>query len=180
MAPRCAVVPRCTGSRVRGIIGRVGDEAILSETERAFLARARQGVLATLAPSGRPRLVPVCFVLDHEDGRTDQPVLYSAIDDKPKASSDPHRLGRVRDLAGAPEASVLVARWDEDWSRLGWLRVDGRGTILEAHSRSYAEHRRAVDLLRVKYPQYASHRLEERPVIRIAIEAARSWGNLTV
>jgi hypothetical protein len=35
-------------------------------------------------------------------------------------------------------------------------------------------------LLRAKYPQYASHRLGERPVIRIAIEAARSWGNLTV
>lgn len=157
----------------------MGDEVILSETERAFLSRARQGVLATLAPPGRPRLVPVCFVLDDMDGRADLPVLYSAIDDKPKASLDPHRLGRVRDLARAPQASVLVSAWDEDWSRLGWLRVDGRGTILEAHSRGHAEHRRAVDLLRAKYPQYASHRLEERPVIRIAIEAARSWGNLT-
>lgn len=155
----------------------MGDKAILSETERAFLSRARQGVLATLAPTGRPRLVPVCFVLD-EDGRGDLPVLYSAIDDKPKASPDPHRLGRVRDLVRAPQASVLVATWDEDWSRLGWLRVDGRGTILEAHSRGHAEHRRAVALLRAKYRQYASHRLEERPVIRIAIEAARSWGNL--
>jgi PPOX class probable F420-dependent enzyme len=157
----------------------VGNVAILSPTERAFLTRARQGILATLAPPGRPRLVPVCFVLDDEDGRADKPVLYSAIDDKPKASSDPHRLGRVRDLVGAPLASVLVAPWDEDWSRLGWLRVDGRGTILEAHSLDLAEHRRAVDLLRAKYPQYASHRLEERPVIRIAIVAARSWGNLT-
>ena len=154
-------------------------DAILSETQRAFLSRVRQGILATLAPPGRPRLVPICFVLDDEDGRADLPVLYSAIDDKPKASPDPHRLGRVRDLLGEPQASVLVAPWDEDWSRLGWLRVDGRGTILEARSRGHAEHRRAVDLLRAKYPQYASHRLEERPVIRIAIEAARSWGNLT-
>ena len=157
----------------------MGDDAILTATERAFLSRARQGVLATIARQGRPRLVPICFVLDDEDGRADLPVLYSVIDDKPKASPDPHRLGRVRDLVRAPHASVLVARWDEEWSRLGWLRVDGRGTILEAHSSGYAEHRRAVDLLRSKYPQYASHRLEERPVIRIAIEVARSWGNLT-
>jgi PPOX class probable F420-dependent enzyme len=156
----------------------VGHDAILSETERAFLSRARQGVLATLAPPGRPRLVPVCFVLDDEHGRVDLPVLYSAIDEKPKASLDPHKLGRVRDLIWAPQATVLVASWDEDWSRLGWLRVDGRGTILEATSRDLVEHRRAVDMLRRKYPQYASHRLEERPIIRFVIEAARSWGNL--
>jgi len=155
----------------------VADDAILSPTERAFLSRARQGVLATLAPPGRPRIVPVCFVLD--DARAHLPVLYSAIDEKPKASPDPHRLGRVRDLVGMPQASVLVARWDEDWSRLGWLRIDGRGTILEARSSGHAEHRRAIDLLRAKYPQYATHRLEELPVIRIAIDAVRSWGNLT-
>jgi PPOX class probable F420-dependent enzyme len=155
----------------------VADESILSSIERAFLSRAREGVLATLAPAGRPRIVPICFVLD--DGRADLPVLYSAIDDKPKASSDPHRLGRVRDLIRMPQASVLVARWDEDWSRLGWLRIDGRGTILDARSSGYREHRRAIDLLRAKYPQYATHRLEERPVIRIVVEAARSWGRLT-
>ena len=32
--------------------------------------------------------------------------------------------------------------------------------------------------LRAKYPQYASHDLEARPIIRIGIEDSRSWGAL--
>ena len=31
------------------------------------------------------------------------------------------------------------------------------------------------EALRARYPQYADHRLEDRPVIRIAIERAASW-----
>ena len=35
----------------------------LGADERAFLAAARTATLATIAPSGRPRLVPICFVV---------------------------------------------------------------------------------------------------------------------
>jgi hypothetical protein len=36
----------------------------------------------------------------------------------------------------------------------------------------------AIAALRSKYPQYASHRLEDQPSISITIERARSWGVL--
>ena len=95
-------------------------EPLLSAAQRAFLASARRAVLATIAPDGRPRLVPICFVVDGEP-----PTLYTPIDDKPKRSDDPLALARVRDIAADPRVTILVDRWDEDWTRLAWLRVEG-------------------------------------------------------
>ena len=101
-------------------------EPLLSAAQRAFLASARRAVLATIAPDGRPRLVPICFVVDG-----DPPMLYTPIDDKPKRTDDPLALARVRDIAADPRVTVLVDRWDEDWTRLAWLRAEGRATLLE-------------------------------------------------
>ena len=72
-------------------------EPVLSDLQRAFLEPARQAVLGTIAPDGRPRLVPICFVLDH-----DRPLLYTPIDDKPKRGDDPLALARVRDILADP------------------------------------------------------------------------------
>jgi PPOX class probable F420-dependent enzyme len=151
-------------------------EPILTRDERRFLAEARQGTLATLDPDGLPRLVPICFVLGEADDRLGRPLLYTPIDEKPKASPDPRRLARVRDLLVLPTAVVLVDRWDEDWSRLGWLRVYGRAEILEPQPREVEEHAAAVKALREKYEQYRPQKLEGRPIIRLTIDRARSWG----
>jgi PPOX class probable F420-dependent enzyme len=148
-------------------------DPVLSMAERIFLGAARRAVLATIAADGRPRPVPICFVLD-----PDQPLLYTPLDDKPKQTSEPWELARVRDLLGDPRVSVLVDRWDEDWTALAWLRCHGTASLLEPAES--AEHNPAVAALRAKYPQYASHRLETRPIIRIAIERATSWGPLSL
>jgi PPOX class probable F420-dependent enzyme len=147
---------------------------VLSAREREFLAAARTATLATVDANGRPRLVPICFVL----GAADPPVVYTPLDEKPKSVSDPHELERVRDIVARPEVGLLVDRWSEDWARLGWLRFDGRADLMEPGAADPAEHRNAVTALRAKYPQYASHDLERRPIIRIAVERARSWGDL--
>ncbi len=141
---------------------------VLTEPERSFLASARRAVLATIGPDGRPRLVPICFVVDDE-----RPVLHTPLDDKPKRDDDPLTLARVRDIRADPRSTVLVDRWDEDWNGLAWLRCHGRATILEPGA---AEHASAVVALRAKYRQYAAHRLETRPIIRIEIERVTSWG----
>ncbi len=86
---------------------------------RAFVVAARSATLATIAPDGRPRPVPVCFELVAQD-------LWIAIDDKPKRSTDPMGLARVRDILERPAVSLLVDRWDEDWTRLGWVRIEGQ------------------------------------------------------
>jgi PPOX class probable F420-dependent enzyme len=138
---------------------------ILDPVERAFLAAARTAILATIDPTCRPRLVPICFVLE---GAT----VLSPLDEKPKTTDDPRSLARVRDILERPEVELLVHRWDEDWSRLAWLRVDGRGRLVEPGAVADG----TLAALRAKYPQYATHRLEERPLLAIEIERTRAWG----
>jgi PPOX class probable F420-dependent enzyme len=151
-------------------------EPILSPDERAFLAASRDAVLATLDPDGLPRLVPICFVVGETDDKLGRPLLYTPIDEKPKISSDPRKLARMRDLLVLPTAVVLVDRWDEDWSRLAWLRIYGRAEILEPQPHEVEEHAWAVKALRAKHEQYRSQKLEGRPIIRLTIDRARSWG----
>jgi len=144
---------------------------ILTADQLAFLMAARTATLATIAPDGSPRLVPVCFVV--RDG-TD---LYVPLDEKPKRTDDPRALARVRDILERPAAALLVHRWSEDWSELGWLRLRGDASLVEPAD-APAEHAAVVAELRAKYPQYASHRLEDRPLIRIRMTGASSWGSL--
>ena len=143
-------------------------DPILTEAQRQFIEAARRAVLATIAPDGRPRTVPVCFALDPR-----LPILYTPIDEKPKATVDARGLARVRDLERDPRVAVLVDRWDEDWSGLGWVRLVGRAGLLEAGE---GEHTAAVLGLRRRYAQYASHDLESRPVIRVSIARVTGWG----
>jgi PPOX class probable F420-dependent enzyme len=133
----------------------------LAATGRAFLADARRATLATIAPDGHARLVPICLVLIED-------VVWSPLDEKPKSTSDLLDLARVRDITRDPRVTLLVDRWSEDWSELGWLRVEGSAAVVESDPS-------AVEALRAKYPQYRGHDLESRPMIRITIEHASSW-----
>jgi len=143
---------------------------VLDPAARAFLAGARWVVLVTIAPDGRPRPVPACLAL----AGGEPPIAYSPIDDKPKATDDPYSLARVRDILRDPRVALLVSRWDEDWSQLAWLRCEGRAALLEPGAPP-GEHAHAVALLRAKYPQYGSHALEARPILRIVVVSARTW-----
>jgi PPOX class probable F420-dependent enzyme len=153
-------------------------EPILSAAERSFLVAERRAILATVGTEGLPRLVPVCFVVAETDDKLGRPRIYSPIDEKTKTSPDPHKLARVRDLLILPAATLLVDRWDEDWTRLGWLRLYGRAELLEPQPHEVQEHARAVAALRAKYEQYAGHQLESRPIIRITADRSVSWGRL--
>ena len=72
------------------------------------------------------RLVPCCFALVESATGS---VIYTPIDDKPKASTDPRSLARVRDIERDPRVTLLVDRWDEEWARLAWVRIDGLASI---------------------------------------------------
>jgi PPOX class probable F420-dependent enzyme len=148
----------------------------LSDEQRAFLAAARTATLATIADVGSPRLVPVCFVVG-AGSRGAADVIYTPLDEKPKHVDDVRELARVRDIRARPAVVLLVDRWSEDWSELGWLRLAGRATLLEPGD-APEKHKAAVAALRAKYPQYASHRLDDRPLIRIVIEKSLGWGRL--
>jgi PPOX class probable F420-dependent enzyme len=153
----------------------VPTDSLLVPDELAFLVASRTAVLATIDDGGAPRLVPICFVV----AESPRLLLYSPLDEKPKRVVDPHDLVRVRDIGRRPEVTLLVDRWSEDWDRLGWLRLRGMADLIEADDTlARDEHATAVAALRRKYPQYETQRLESRPLIRIAIESSRSWGNL--
>ena len=134
---------------------------VLTPAERELLATARRATLATTAADGRPRLVPVCFVILDD-------VVWTPLDEKPKAVDDLRSLARVRDILDRPGISLLVDRWSEDWSELAWLRIEGRATLVDSEPA-------VVAALRAKYTQYVDHDLESRPMIRIEIEGVRSW-----
>lgn len=142
--------------------------------ELALLASSRRAVLATIAADGRSRLVPIAFAFI--DPAVGPLVLYSALDEKPKSVADPRDLARVRDVLARPRVSVLVDSWSEEWSELEWVRLDCTAVLLDPTLPAQKdEHGRAVDLLRQRYPQYKSQRLEDRPVIRIVVEVVTSW-----
>lgn len=154
----------------------------LSASGYQVIRSARRAVLATITREGRARLVPICFWMpDSMPGPpgTGSPLLvYSALDDKPKSVADPLQLGRVRDLLARPAVSLLVDRWDEDWRRLAWVRLDGSARVLgpaRPDGADAAEHELAVAGLRARYPQYRTHDLAARPLIRVAVEQATEW-----
>jgi PPOX class probable F420-dependent enzyme len=124
---------------------------------RARLSEARVGRLATVRADGRPHVVPYCFVLDGD-------AVVTAVDDA-KAKTTLH-LQRLDNIGANSAASVLVDHYDEDWSQLWWVRVDGDATV------SGDQH--AIDLLQDKYPQYRDRR-PPGPVIRIEITSWRGW-----
>lgn len=102
-------------------------------------------------------------------------VVYSALDEKRKTVADPRALARVRDIGTRPRVAVLVDHWAEDWSQLAWLRLEGTATVLEPTQTSGGEHAHAVRLLRTRYPQYAAHALDERPMIKVVVKRISGW-----
>ena len=138
----------------------------ISEIERAFLSVCRVGHLATADRDGVPHVVPVCFAVE---GNT----LYITVDGKPKQEGRP--LKRLSNLLANPATAFVADRYNEDWSRLGWVMLRGRAEILA----SGEEHDTAQALLRARYPQLRAMQIEALPVIAIRIARATSWGDLS-
>ena len=65
---------------------------------------------------------------------------------------------------------LLVQHWDEEWSRLWWVRADGLATVTDEP----ATVARAVAALRAKYQQYQQVPLGP-PVIEVRITGWRGW-----
>jgi PPOX class probable F420-dependent enzyme len=118
---------------------------------------ARVARLATVGPDGRPHVVPICFALDGD-------TLYTAVDEKPKST---RALRRLANIEANPSVEVVIDHWDEDWSRLWWVRLSGSARVVERHARG-------LELLVAKYPQYGDTP-PAGPFVVIAVEARREW-----
>jgi PPOX class probable F420-dependent enzyme len=139
---------------------------MISDAQRRFLDKSRVGHLATADRNGAPHVIPVCYAVA-------QGTLYVTVDEKPKRRDMP--LKRVRNILENSQAGFVADHYDEDWRRLGWVMLRGAAEILETG----AEHDRAQELLRARYPQYRAMNLAELPVIALRIARATSWGDLS-
>jgi PPOX class probable F420-dependent enzyme len=116
--------------------------------------------LATVSADGAPHVVPVVFA--RAAG-----ALWSPVDGKPKRGG---ALARIRNAAHEPRVALLLDRYDADWTRLFWIRVDGVASVVGADARAEAA-------LRAKYPQYRTTPLYAGAPALVRIEVARitSW-----
>lgn len=109
---------------------------------RALFATAAVARLATVRSDGAPHVVPVCFAIAGG-------IVYTAVDAKPKRTAD---LARLANIASEPRVALLADRYEDDWTQLWWVRVDGAARVVtDAGERS-----RALDALARAYTQYAA------------------------
>jgi PPOX class probable F420-dependent enzyme len=131
---------------------------------RRRLGEARVARLATIGPEGRPHLVPITFVLAGDE-------IHFAVDQKPKRTTD---LQRLRNIAANPAVAVLVDHYEDDWTRIWWVRVDGKARVIESPDAAA----RAIDALAARYPQYNRSR-PPGPAVSIRIERLTGWAATT-
>jgi PPOX class probable F420-dependent enzyme len=94
-------------------------------------------------------------------------VVVSAVDAKPKSTTD---LQRLRNIAVTPAASLLVDHYDEDWTRLWWVRVDGTAAVVR-------DEPTRTELVAPLVAKYAQYRREppRGPVVALTVRRTTSW-----
>ncbi len=127
---------------------------------RARVSAARVARLGTIDLTGRPHLVPICFALADD-------VVYTAVDQKPKRTK---RLARLENIRAHPAVTILVDHYEEDWSRLWWVRLRGEARVVEGGS----ELARALSLLSAKYDQYRREP-PGGPAVAVDVREWRGW-----
>ena len=127
---------------------------------RARFARERVARLATADAGGQPHLVPIVFALGDGD------VLYTAVDRKPKTTT---ALKRLANIESNPRVAVLADLYDDDWTRLWWVRADGTARVASGDEAGSALHHLAS-----KYPIYADDPLPG-PVLAVDVRKWTGW-----
>jgi PPOX class probable F420-dependent enzyme len=131
------------------------------EEARGLLASARVARLATCDAEGQPHLVPITFALDGD-------VILTAVDHKPKRTTN---LRRLRNIAANPRVSVLADHYEEEWSRLWWVRADGTARVIQPEEQEHAD---AVSQLAPRYDEYRE-RPPRGPAITITVSRWSGW-----
>jgi PPOX class probable F420-dependent enzyme len=137
----------------------------LTTAEKAFVEELRVARLGTADENGTPYLVPVCYAFDGT-------YFYTPLDEKPKRVPGT-KLRRVRNIEARHEAALLIDRYADDWSQLGYVLIHGHAELIAPTDE---RHSHAVALLRERYVQYKSMALEQYPLIMITPQRITAWG----
>jgi PPOX class probable F420-dependent enzyme len=131
---------------------------VTAEEARTRFAAARVARLATADAQGRPHIVPIVFAVSND-------TVYSAVDDKPKRTT---ALKRLANINANPHVALLVDHYEEDWSRLWWVRAEGRARVLGP---SEPEAQEAITLLAERHPRQKAR----GAVVAIDVERWSGW-----
>jgi PPOX class probable F420-dependent enzyme len=126
--------------------------------------------LATTNVDGSPHQVPIVFTW-HSD------CFWSPIDGKPKQNN---QLLRVVNALANPTGSILIDNYEEDWSRLWWIRAKIEISVIELTAASTNVQETAAEVvgkLKAKYPQYGSTEVLSEPATMLSMSptAWTSW-----
>ncbi len=90
------------------------------------------------------------------------------MDAKPKSKRS---LRRLASIEANPRVGLLVDHYEEDWTALWWVRVDGNAKIVPVGSDEGAA---GLAALVAKYPHYQAEP-PSGPLVIIAVAAWSSW-----
>ncbi|MGH3261367.1 MAG: TIGR03668 family PPOX class F420-dependent oxidoreductase [Trebonia sp.] len=135
---------------------------LTDEEAHRRVADARVARLATTGGDGQPHLVPVTFAVDGD-------LIYTAVDHKPKKSTNLRRLRNIRDN---PRVALLVDHYEDDWDKLWWVRIDGWASVVDDKNGLQDP----LDVLCSKYEQYQRQR-PAGPVVVIQVDRWKSWAS---
>ncbi|MGH8898239.1 MAG: TIGR03668 family PPOX class F420-dependent oxidoreductase [Egibacteraceae bacterium] len=133
---------------------------LTTEDARDRFATAVLAHLATADERSQPHVVATTFAAERDQ-------IVMAVDHKPKTTPN---LKRLRNITANPKVTVLVDHYEDDWSRLWWVRADGTARVVD----DAQECEEPIRSLQAKYQQYQDHR-PDGPVILITVSRWLGW-----
>ncbi|MBM7807691.1 PPOX class probable F420-dependent enzyme [Geodermatophilus bullaregiensis] len=118
--------------------------------------------LSTVRPDGAAHLVPVVFAASGD-------TVWLAVDTKPKRTT---RLQRLTNLRHEPRCALLVDHYEEDWSRLWWVRADGVGVVVADPGAGHP----GLAALVERHPQYRAQP-PTGPLVVVRVERWSGWSS---
>ncbi|MGE0824712.1 MAG: TIGR03668 family PPOX class F420-dependent oxidoreductase [Candidatus Binatia bacterium] len=142
--------------------------AEIAEPVQRFIRAHFVARLATADKSGQPHVIPFCYAFDSG-------AFYFVVDEKPKRhTSKP--LKRIRNMLENPHVALVIDDYSDDWTQLAYVLVIGNAALVE----QYEEYDRVLGVLRDRYPQYHTMRLEfpQNTMVRITPTKVLAWGKV--
>jgi PPOX class probable F420-dependent enzyme len=134
-----------------------------------FIERARVARLATVDSESKPHVVPVVFVFYGN-------YFFIPIDEKRKKTAKPEKLKRIKNIQDNPNVALLIDEYSEDWTKLAFVMIQGRATIITTKTQGNIPLQEPYKKLNIKYSQYQKIGLSEI-CITIKPEKVTLWRN---
>jgi len=140
---------------------------------KTIINKAKVARLATADLEYKPHLVPIVFVFDN-----DLNCYFIPIDEKTKRAR-PENLKRVKNIQENSNVALLIDEYNEDWTKLYFIMIRGKGSILGGKKLEYNEMsliKKAHSLLNHKYIQYQKTNIGKYVIMMIP-QKVTVWNN---